>query len=223
MEIDVVDVSVGRTLDGGADTSALETANFLKAQALGPVIEIHYMGNAITHMVDRIEQAVQGMIASRQRFQNASSPYRDGSEAIRVLRIWGHADAAQQQLGAGMDNTTPMSQTWSGLNPRTVVDAAPVLRRLVPLFASDGRVELRGCNVGTPRVQQFHGFFSGTRVDDTDQTLLAPLAKLLGVAVYAQTTSQVMPHEQKSLAWGPAQVKIATPDGKVRMGPPPSP
>lgn len=224
MEIDVVDVSVGVTPDGGADTSSLETANYLKSRARGPVIEIHYMGNAITFMVDRIEEAVRRRIAAQGRFQSASSPYGPpGSEAIEVLRIWGHADAAQQQLAAGMDNTTPMSQTWSGLNPRTVVDAADVLRRLVPLFAPGGHVELRGCNVGTPRVrvEQFLGFFTRTQVDDTDQKLLAPLAKLLGVTVYAQVADQIMPHVQKSLDWGQTAVKIATPDGIVRLGPPP--
>lgn len=221
MEIDVVDVSVGVTPDGGADTSALETANYLKSRARGPVIEITYMGNAITYMVDRIEEAVTGRIAAMSRYQGGSPPYAPGSEAVEVLRIWGHADSAQQQLAAGMDNTTPMSQTWSGLNPRTVVDAADVLRRLVPLFAPGGHVELRGCNVGTPRVRQFHGFYSGTIVDDTDQKLLAPLAKLLGVTVYAQVTDQVMPHVRKSLDWGPKAVKIATPDGIVRLGPPP--
>lgn len=223
MEIDVVDVSVGVLPDGGPDTSALETANYLKSRARGPVIEITYMGNAITYMVDRIEEAVEARIATMRRYQGASPPFAPGSEAIEVLRIWGHADAAQQQLAAGMDNTTPMSQTWSGLNPRTVVDAADVLRRLVPLFAPGGHVELRGCNVGTPRVrvEQFFGFFTRTQVDDTDQKLLAPLAKLLGVTVYAQVADQIMPHVQKSLIWGPTAVKIATPDGIVRLGPPP--
>lgn len=95
---------------------------------------------------------------------------------VDVLRIWSHGFPGGQGVSTGMPDARfkPAGQR-AGIGLTNLADVGPDLARLAPCFAPLGRLELRGCSVGT---------------GDDGRRLLQRLASLLHVDVLAAFNSQ---------------------------------
>ncbi len=141
------------------------------------IIKMWPMSNGIVQMVDDVINAVAS------------------SNALTVLRIWGHGWAGGQLIAGGPGSR---SAVWGG----NVFDFAWSLQRLADVFTPDGHVELKGCQVAGA---------------DVGKLFLAKLAITVGRSVLAGENTQGGPNSAQitpGVGWdGP--VFQADPDGSV--------
>lgn len=98
------------------------------------------------------------------------------SGKLGVLRIWSHGFPGGQGVSSGMpDARFSAKGQRAGFALNNFAEVERDLSRLTSCFASGGRVELRGCSVGT---------------GDDGRRFLQELARLWRVDVYAAENSQ---------------------------------
>lgn len=197
MIIDVIDIT---------DPKLVQTREDLERLGRSKILTYRSMSNGLGQMVTDICRLL-GTPPQPPRFELGKPAYRTTADMIKALgtvrrmmdalRIWGHGDVGGQNISAGTDGSGVLAHR-TGLSPGVVRRDEAVLGRLTPYFASNGRVELRGCAVG-------RGF------DGID--FLKQLARIWGVKVYGPVELQPI----AGLDWfGP--VYEVTPNGEHRLG-----
>ena len=147
MRVDVIDMT---------DSALGNSREKLVKDYSEAIFKMYPMSNGIVQMIDDVYN------------------YVSASGKIRILRIWGHGWAGGQLIAAGTDSQSGAdnaSALW-GSNVDAYSDS---LSKLTELFAGNGHVELKGCQVG-----------QGT----TGEMFLVKLAVALNVPVQAGQTTQ---------------------------------
>ena len=174
MRLDVIDM--------GDPKLGNDRAKRVKAYSNG-IFRMYPMSNGIVQMVDEVYNFVSA------------------SGSLKVLRIWGHGWSGGQLIAAGdgqsgVDNASAL---W-GPNIETY---AYYIARLGELFASDGRIELKGCSVA-----------QGT----DGEKFLIRIAVALGFPVQASSVTQGGTGSSLTVSgvgWD-GQVVEATPDYTIK-------
>ncbi|MDQ6787913.1 MAG: DUF4347 domain-containing protein [Acidobacteriota bacterium] len=146
MKIDVVDM----------DDPILGTHRRNLAQSSGStVIEMYGMSNGISQMVSNTRQAAS-------------------LHSIEVLRIWGHGWSGGQLISAGHDSQIGVDH-GSALWANNLPQFQATLSQLRNYFVSNGRVELKGCQVAS---------------GNAGEEFLKALASIFGVNVIGAVETQ---------------------------------
>jgi hypothetical protein len=102
----------------------------LQAKSNQIILKYGGMANGVGQMVSDIKRKAQ-------------------PRGLKVLRIWSHGSSGGQgvSLSPNVNPVNPKGQR-AGISMPNYPEVKPALDQLTPYFAPDGRVELRGCNVG---------------------------------------------------------------------------
>jgi hypothetical protein len=176
MKIDVVDM--------GDTNLGNQRANMVRPYS-DAIFKMYPMSNGIVQMVDEVYNFVSA------------------SGSLNVMRIWGHGWAGGQLIAAGADGQSGVDNASALWGPN-IETYAYYIQKLSVLFASDGRLELKGCSVG-----------QGT----DGEKFLIRLAVVLGYPVQASSVTQGGTGSQLSSKTGvgwDGQVVEATSDYTIK-------
>jgi hypothetical protein len=119
---------------------------------------------------------------------------------LQVLRIWSHGRSGGQTISGGHGGEAYRVAHWTGISVANLDALRPTLSILTPLFAPNGRVELRGCEVAS---------------GEDGQNLLLALAGIWRVPVLAGIATQYRAE------WDGTVVQASPSGGLMCAGPSP--